>query len=234
MHWAQDESRCSCMSSLTRIADDEEYKDLLGTAYDRSMLRKVEADQDDTISKAADTGKFKDKCTYTEWEVKLKKYLSTIPRVNSVPLSYIVRYQAAPDRTIDSQGDFIAETIAHFQAHTRNFHQLLNNYFVAEKNEQWISSIEKRANGRDDFDNLLRHYSGEGNVIRRVATSDCPRETLHYKSNHTLLLNTFLYRVQNMFNILHDKGQQMDRSTQVRELFKEISTPKNPRHGQVS
>ena len=57
---------------------------------DCATLRKVESDQADTIIKAADPGKFKDKCTWSKWEVKLESYLSTIHGVNGVPMSYVV------------------------------------------------------------------------------------------------------------------------------------------------
>ena len=77
---------------------------------DRATLRKVESDQAGTISRAADPGKFNDKRTWPEWEVKLENYLSTIPRVNGVPLSYVVQTQSATDRTTDFQSDFIADT----------------------------------------------------------------------------------------------------------------------------
>ena len=97
-----------------------------------------------------------------------------------MPLSYVLRAQSAPDRTTDFQGDFIEETIAsvplsgaHLQEDTRKIHHLLKNYFVAETAEQWIRSIEKRANGRDNFDALRLHYTGEGNVSHRVATVCC-------------------------------------------------------------
>ena len=74
---------------------------------------------------------------------KFYKYISTIPVVNCVPLTYVVRARADHDRTKDFQGDFIAETIAcaplsgtHFQADTRKVHQLLKNYLMAETSEQ--------------------------------------------------------------------------------------------------
>ena len=84
----------------------------MGTSLDRSTLRKVEADQADTIRKAVDPGKFKDKHTWTECEVKLKNYLYKIPGVNGVPLSYVMQSQAAPDCTTYFQSDFIDETIS--------------------------------------------------------------------------------------------------------------------------
>ena len=74
---------------------------------DRATLSKFEAYQDDTTRKAADPEKFKDKITWTEWEVKSKNDLSTTPKVNSVYLSYVIRYQAASDFIADFQGNFI-------------------------------------------------------------------------------------------------------------------------------
>ena len=143
MHWAQDESRCSHTASLTRITDAEEYKVLLGIDLDCSTLRKVGFDQADTISKAADIGKFKDECTWPKWEVKLENDLSTIHGFNVVPLSYVVRAQTDPNHTTDFQGDFISETIsfatlsgAKFQAATRKVHKLNKNYLVSDTAKQ--------------------------------------------------------------------------------------------------
>ena len=53
-----------------------------------------------------------------------------------------MRDHEAPDRTPDSQGDFIAETIAcaplsgaHLQADTRKVNQLLKNYLVSDTSD---------------------------------------------------------------------------------------------------
>ena len=152
----------------------------------QATLRKFEANQDDTISKAEDPGKFMDERTWPEQEIKLDFFLSTIPGVNSVPLPYAVQAQAAPGHTTYFQGKFIADTIActplsggHFQADTRKVHTLQKNYLVAETAEQWISSINNCVSGWDDYNALCRHYSSGGNVIRHVTTADCFQETLH-------------------------------------------------------
>ena len=88
--------------------------------------------------------------------------------------------------------------------------------------EQFISSIEKRVNGKDNFDTLCRHYSGKGNVSRRVATSDRLCETLHYNSMNALSLYTFLDRLQKMFNISCDEGEHIYYSMKVHELFRRV------------
>ena len=152
-----------------------------------------------------------------------------MPGFIGVALSYVVWSQASPDRTTDFQGDFIALTISciplsgnQFQADTRKVHQLLKNYLEAETAEQWISSIEKSANGRDNFDTLFRHCSAKGNVRRGVATSDLFQETLHYNINSSFSFNTFLDRMQKIFNIFHDKEEPMANRTQVNELFRRV------------
>ena len=114
---------------------------------------------------------------------------------------------------------------AYFQIDTSKVHQLLKNYLVSKTYERWISSIEKRANGRDNFDDLRRHDRGEVNVSRCVATSDRLRETLHYKSECALSFNTFLDKMQKMFNIFRNEEEPMADRTQVHELFWKVQHP---------
>ena len=229
MYRSQDESRCSCTASLIDIADAKEYKALLGIALYHAILRKVEYCQDDTISKASDPGKFMNDLTWPDWEVNFEKFLSTIPGFNGVPLSYVVRYQASPERTTYFQGGSISDTTdcvllsrAHFQADTRKVYQLLKNYPVAETAELWISSIENCTNVRDKFDALCRHCSGEVNVRSRVVTAYPLQDTFYYKSERVLSFNTFLDSMQKMFNIFRNEGGAMANSTQVCELFRSV------------
>jgi hypothetical protein len=53
------------------------------------------------VSKAANPGKFKDERKWPEWEPAFINYLSTIPGVNGVPLSYVVREPVTPDLTVE-------------------------------------------------------------------------------------------------------------------------------------
>ena len=213
MHWAQDESYWSRTASLTGISDTDKHKALLGSVLDRSALRNVESDQAETIRKAAYPGKFKDERTWPDWEVKFENYLSTIPGVNGVPLSFVVRYQEAPDRTTYFQGEYIHDIIAcaplsftHLQSDTSKLHQLLKNYLGDYMDEQWIRSIEKCANGRDKFDALCHPYSGDHNVSHRIATVERLWKILHYKSERAMSFSMFLDRTKNMFNIFRDEG----------------------------
>ena len=72
------------------------------------MLRSVESYQDDTVSKVVDLGKFQYERTWTKREVKFGNYISIIPGVYGVLMSYIVGSQVAPDHTTDFQDNFIS------------------------------------------------------------------------------------------------------------------------------
>ena len=85
MHWVQDQDRCYRNASTGNIADANEFREIIDISIQRAALRKVEDDQVDTISKAADPGKFKDERKWPDWEPAFVNYLSTIPGSYHVP-----------------------------------------------------------------------------------------------------------------------------------------------------
>ena len=114
---------------------------------------------------------------------------------------------------------------AHFRADSRCVHQLLKNYLVAETAEQWIKNLEPHANGRRDMLALQEHYSGEGNASRRIATAERMREGLHYKNERSLVFSIFLDRMQKMFNIYKEEGEEFTENAKLCELFKWVQHP---------
>ena len=232
MHWVQDFYRCSKQPTIDDFVTANDFKQALSTATQRASLRKVDTDQVDMISKAADPGKLKSERKRPEWYPAFVNYLSMIPRVYGVPLSYVVHENQAPDHTRDFEGDFTEEIIAcaplngpKFRVDARKVHQLLKNFLMAESAEQWIHPLAPRGNRRDDVLELRRHYEGEGNQSRRIASADKYRETLHYKSEHAMPWETFLDRMQKMFNIYKEEGEEMTENAKLRELFKRTKHP---------
>ena len=59
-HWVQDFYRCSKQPTIDDFITANDFKQVLSTAGQRASLRKVDTDQVDTISKAADPGKLND------------------------------------------------------------------------------------------------------------------------------------------------------------------------------
>ena len=139
MHWCQDHQRCSEEPDIANFANADAFREALQVSTQRALLRKNDSDQVDTISKAADPGKFKDEKKWSVWEPAFINYLSTIPGVKGIPLSYVVRANEDPDHETNFEGDFMAHSIAcaplndaTFCTDARKVHQLLMNFLVAE------------------------------------------------------------------------------------------------------
>ena len=216
MHWVQDQDRCSRPPTAPDVVDDDTLKEVLYVSIRHAALCKVDNDQVETISKAADPGKFKDECKWADWEPAFTNYLSTIPGVYGIPVLYVIRENNDPQHDQDFGKDFTQEMIscaslrgANCHAVSRKVHQLLKNYLVAESAEQWIRDIEHLNNGRRDMQALRNHYQGEGNASRRIATTEKSKEPLHYKSERSLTFTTFLDRIQKMFNIFQEEGEEL-------------------------
>ena len=189
----------------------------------------MDSEQVDTISKAADPGKFKDEKKWPDWEPAFVNYLSTIPGVSGVLLSYVVHTNDDPEHDMDFEDDFVTWSIAcallngaSFCADACKVNQLLMNFLVAESAEQWIKGISNHINGWLDLRSLRNHYGGEGNVSRRIATVEKLCETLHYKSEQSLPFMTFLDCMQKMFNIFWEEGKELSENAKVHELLKRV------------
>ena len=143
MHWCQDHQRCSEEPDIADFGNADAFKEALQVSAQRPLLRKNDSDQVDTISKAANPGKFKDKKKWPDWEPAFVNVLSTIPSVKGIPLSYVVCANEDLDHETNFEGDFVAHSIAcaplnnaTFRANARKVHQLLMNFLVAELAEQ--------------------------------------------------------------------------------------------------
>ena len=228
-HWCEVHQHCSEEPDITDFANTDAFKEALQVSAQRALLRKNNSDQVDTIRKAADPGKFKDEKKWPDWEPAFVNYLSTIPGVKGIPLSYVVHANEDPAHETDFEGNFVAHSIpcaplnnATFRADARKVHQKLLNFLVAEPVEQWIKNLASRVNGRLDMEALCSHYGGVGNASRRIATAEKLRETLHYKSERSMPFSTFLVRMQKMFNIFQEEGEELTENAKVRELFKRV------------
>ena len=229
MHWFQDHQRCSKEPDIADFANADAFKEALQVSAQRALLRKNGSDQVDTISKAADPGKFKDEKKWPDWEPAFVNYLSTIPGVKGIPLSYVVRTNEDPDHETNFEGDFVAHSItcaplnnATFRADARKVHQLLMNFLAVESAEQWIKNLAPWVNGCLDMEALCNHYGGEGNESQCIATAEKLWEILHYKSERSMPFSTFLDRMQKMFNIFQEEGEELTENAKVRELLKHV------------
>lgn len=68
IHWVQDFGRVGGEPTIEGINNAAQFQAALDEAFYRADVRKVEKDQSDTVSKAADPGKLKDERKWPEWE----------------------------------------------------------------------------------------------------------------------------------------------------------------------
>ena len=233
IHRVQDFHRVGQEPSLDAFGEDNDknFRAALDIAYDRAEVRRVEKEQSDTVSKAADPGKFKDEKKWPEWEPAFTNYLSTIQGVNGVPLSYVVREVADPADDADYES-FNEQAIACspltgpvFQANSRKIHQLIKSFLQTETAEQWIKPLARKQSGRADMKALRKHYSGEGNTSRRIAVAERIRDSLHYKNERAMQFSAFLEKLQKMFNIFEEEDEQMTEQAKVCMLLRKVEHP---------
>ena len=210
MHWFQDCNRTSDFP-------DHNNFDLnaLAEAQGRALVRKSDMDLVDTNTKAAKPGQFKDERKWPEWEKAFINYLSVIPGVNGIPLSYVVREQEDPEEGADYE-TFKERMIArapltgqYYVADTGRVHTLLTGFIHGEQSESWIRNIAKHEDGRRDMIALRRHYAGEGNSTRRISDAKRIQTTLHYKNERALPFNKFLDSLQKMFTIFEEENEPL-------------------------
>ena len=232
VHWVQDFERVGEIASLDEFMDSPlAFRNALDVAFDRAAVRKIEKEQSDTVSKAADPGKFKDERKWPEWEPAFANYLSTIPGVKGVPLSYVVREKeeaeaGATYESFNERAIACAPLVgASFQADARKVHQLIKSFLTTETAEQWVKPHARKQNGRIDFKALRAHYSGEGNTSRRIADAERIRDTLHYKNERAMQFSAFLDKIQKMFNIYDEEGEPMTEQAKVRMLLSKVEHP---------
>jgi hypothetical protein len=142
MHWIQDCHRTSDKPDINNFDDDA-----LAEAQSCALVCKSDIDLVDTNTKAADPGKFKDERKWPEWEKAFINYLSVIPGVNGVPLSYVVCQVVEPEDDAEYE-TFSERMIAHaphmgqyFIADSRRVHNLLTGYLQGELPESWIRNL---------------------------------------------------------------------------------------------
>jgi hypothetical protein len=223
MHWVQDCFRASDIPNHEHF--DEEA---LFEALSMAQVRKSDVDLVTTNSKAADPGKFKDERKWPEWEKAFINYLSVIPGVNGIPLSYVVReldepipgneYLTFNERMVNRA----PLTGQYFVADTRRVHNLIVGFLQGENTENWIRNIAKYQDGRREMIALRRHYAGEGNSTRRIADAKRIQSSLHYKTERALPFNKFLDSLQRMFTIFEEEHEPLTERAKVDELLTKV------------
>ena len=148
LHWIQDCSRAD------DVPDHANFnKALLYESLSLAQIRKLDIELVTSNTKAANPGKFKDEQKWPEWEKAFVHYLSVIPGVNGIPLSYVVWDEENPaeDVIYDTFNERMINqaplTGQYYIADARRVHNLLLGYLQGENTESWIRSIARFQDG---------------------------------------------------------------------------------------
>ena len=230
IHWVQDFQRCNAVPDLD-LLDEDSFIAALSLAADRAKIRKEEASTSETIAREASPGKLKDERKWDIWAAGFENMLSTMPGVMGVPLSYVIREVETPEPDEDYD-NFVQNCVAcapltgaAFEADSRQVHQLILSLVQGEQAEQWIKPLLRAKNGREDMVALRNHYEGEGNTSRRIAEAERLRTSLHYKSERSMPFQTFLSRVQHMFNLFEKEEEEYTEAMKLRFLLERVQHP---------
>ena len=67
--------------------------------------------------------------------------------------------------------------------------------------EDWVKPEEIFKDGHISMKALRDHFFGEGNTSKRMTEAERMKETLHYKSERSLIFENFLTKCQKIYNI---------------------------------
>ena len=226
MHWVQDTRRTSKLpveQMLTRVD--------LAFAAANAEIRKNLSDNMETASKAADPGKLRTNTDWYTWSQGFVNYLSTIPGCTGIPLSYVVREFDDPTAAEDPT-DYLSTLVNRapltgvtYTADRRQVHQLLTGKVLGETAEEWIRDHKNKQNGRIDFRALTEHFEGEGNVSRRISQAEALHKSLIYKQERSMKFTVFLNKIQQMFQIYKQEGEEKPESAKIRFLLDRTQAP---------
>ena len=229
MHWIEDFSRVSEEPTIDGL-DQATFREALQEAADRAEIRDQQSDQSSTLTREASPGKLVDGQKWVKWRAGLENMLSTMFGVTGIPLSYVIRENDDPEP--DGHATFMQKCIAcaplegpKFEADSQQVHQLILSFVQGEEAEQWIKKIRRHNDGRRDFQALAAHFEGEGNTSRRIAEAERIRDTVTYKNERALPFSKYLSKLQLMFNIFQEEGEEYTEAAKLRALLEKIQNP---------
>jgi hypothetical protein len=223
IRWVQDAYRCDQDPVPADFTNAE-----IETANRRAEIRAALLEQSETVAKSAQPKKLKGEQDWHEWFDSLRNYLSLLMGTNGVPLSYVIRDHVEPAadanfNTYEEEVYALAPlTGDYYVADARRVHQIVKTYTQGESAEEWIRTLARYQDGRRDVHALKAHFQGEGNASRRIAEADNIRENLYYKSEKAYRFQLFLDKLQSMFTIYKEEGEELTEEAKVRALLDKV------------
>ena len=230
IHWVKDFRRCNSSPGIVGL-DRASFLAALDTAARREEIRKVQIENSESVMKEASPGPLVSEAKWHEWEPAFENYLSSGFGVDGVPLSYVIRKEENP-KADAVYSDFTEKCVAcaplqgpAYDADKRQVHQYIVSFTQGQLSEDWIKSIKRLKDGRQDMLTLRKHFEGEGNATRRIAQAERMRDSLFYRNERSLTFEVFLNKAQKMFNIFEQQGEPMTEEAKVRFILRKVQHP---------
>ena len=176
----------------------------------------------------ADPGKFKDDHKWPEWNKAFVNYLSVIPGVNGIPLSYVVHEDQEPQNGMEYL-TFNEQMIAHaplkgqyIEADSHSIHTLLTSFLQGILTKNWIHFSAHCQDGHCDMITLHNHFAGKGNSTHHISDANQIRLTLHYKSKCAFPFSKLLNSMQKMFTVFQEEGEPLTEQAKVDKLLTKV------------
>ena len=112
MHWCQDHQCCSEEPDIADFANADAFKEALQVSAQRHYSGRMTQIKLTRSAKRKILENSRTRKKWPDWEPAFVNYLSTIPSVKDIPLSYVVRTNEDPDHETNFAGDFVARSIA--------------------------------------------------------------------------------------------------------------------------
>ena len=130
--------------------------------------------------KAANPGPLIKETQWKEWEEKFINYTRAHIGVAGVPLSYVIRKKADPmDNVLPDNEDFVTKTILRaplsgdaYETDRLSVFNFIVSFTTGHPSGDWVKSTLKHSDGRKSMKVLRDHFSGEGNVTRRISEGE--------------------------------------------------------------
>ncbi len=160
---------------------------LVTDLLERAKTHKTFVMNSDSISATAKPEAFTADMRWEDWAPTFINFLRSIPGRDGVPLKYVIREQATPNPTPNT--DFLDDYVENAPLVGSSFSSdaaIVHTYIVKfigtnTEAESVIKQYEHERNGRQDWIALKAHYEGQGIYANEISQADRDLDNLVYQ-----------------------------------------------------
>lgn len=133
-------------------------------------IEKQALEKSDVVAKATALGKLEGDKKWYEWDLAMDNHLSSMMGVSGVPLNYVVRRDEFhnPEALFEGHRDeMVACAPLHgfgFEQDKVTVHHIIKGCVQGTPSWDWISHLDRKGDGLQDYLALRAHYEGRGSM----------------------------------------------------------------------